>query len=135
MTDEVLTWYYYASFQEELLFLLRKLVFYYRELPSQMGHSLFNYLIGYVMFYVRTPQPYGQDAMAGALALLWQVTEPSHDKTNKMACAPSEDSDQPGHRPSLISLRCLLEESLSFAIHWEHNEDWSDWADAQITFC
>ena len=25
-----------------------------------------------------------------------------HDKTNKMACAPSEDSDQPGHPPSLI---------------------------------
>ena len=25
-----------------------------------------------------------------------------HDKTNKMACAPSEHSDQPGHRPSLI---------------------------------
>ena len=23
-------------------------------------------------------------------------TEPPHDKTNKMACAPSEDSDQPG---------------------------------------
>ena len=30
--------------------------------------------------------------------------EPPHDKTNKMACAPSEDSDQPGHTPSLISL-------------------------------
>ena len=28
--------------------------------------------------------------------------EPQHDKTNKMACAPSEDSDQPGHSPSLI---------------------------------
>ena len=28
--------------------------------------------------------------------------EPRHDKTNKMACAPSEDSDQPGHPPSLI---------------------------------
>ena len=25
-----------------------------------------------------------------------------HDKTNKVACAPSEDSDQPGHPPSLI---------------------------------
>ena len=25
-----------------------------------------------------------------------------HDKTNKMACAPSEDSDHPGHPPSLI---------------------------------
>ena len=28
--------------------------------------------------------------------------EPSHDKTNKMECAPSKDSDQPGHLPSLI---------------------------------
>ena len=28
------------------------------------------------------------------------ITEPPHDKTNKMACAPSEDSDQ--------SLRCVL---------------------------
>ena len=28
--------------------------------------------------------------------------EPPHDKTNKMTCAPSEDSDRPGHPPSLI---------------------------------
>ena len=33
----------------------------------------------------------------------WQF-EPQHDKTNKMTCAPSEDSDQPGHRPSLIGV-------------------------------
>ena len=26
------------------------------------------------------------------------VIEPPHDKTNKVACAPSEDSDQPGHQ-------------------------------------
>ena len=40
---------------------------------------------------------------------VWQF-EPYCDKTNKMACAPSEDSDQPGHLhlPSLISLRCAL---------------------------
>ena len=38
--------------------------------------------------------------------------EPPHDKTNKMACAPSEDSDQSGHLPSLISLHCPHEESL-----------------------
>ena len=31
---------------------------------------------------------------------LWY--EPPHDKTNKMACAPSEDSDQTGRMPSLI---------------------------------
>ena len=36
------------------------------------------------------------------------VVEPPRDKTNKMICAPSEDSDQPGHLPSLISLRCAL---------------------------
>ena len=36
------------------------------------------------------------------------VFELPHDKTNKMACAPSEDSDQPGHLPSLIRV---------FAVH------------------
>ena len=30
------------------------------------------------------------------------LTEPQHDKANKMTCAPSEDSDQPEHPPSLI---------------------------------
>ena len=30
------------------------------------------------------------------------IIEPPHDKTNKMTCAPSEDSDQSGHLPSLI---------------------------------
>ena len=41
-----------------------------------------------------------------ALKLVYTVYqdlyEQPHDKTNKMACAPSEDSDQPGHLPSLI---------------------------------
>ena len=31
--------------------------------------------------------------------------ESPHDKTKKVACAPSEDSDQPRHPPSLISLQ------------------------------
>ena len=30
--------------------------------------------------------------------------EPPDDKTNKVACVPSEDSDQPGHPPSLIRI-------------------------------
>ena len=29
-------------------------------------------------------------------------SEPPHVKTNKVACAPTEDSVQPGHPPSLI---------------------------------
>ena len=38
------------------------------------------------------------------------IYEPVHDKTNKMTSAPSEDSDQPGHPPRLISHCCLHEE-------------------------
>ena len=30
------------------------------------------------------------------------INELPHNKTNKMACAPNEDSDQLGHPPSLI---------------------------------
>ena len=33
---------------------------------------------------------------------LYNLVEPRHDKTNKMTCAPSEDSDHPGHPLSLI---------------------------------
>ena len=31
--------------QEELMFLLRKLVVYFRQLPAQTAHSIFNYLV------------------------------------------------------------------------------------------
>ena len=39
------------------------------------------------------------------------IHEPPHDKTNKMAIAPSEDTAQPVHPPSLISRRCPHEET------------------------
>ena len=34
--------------------------------------------------------------------------EPEHDKTNQKSFASREDSDLPGHPPSLISLHCAL---------------------------
>ena len=45
--------------------------------------------------------------LTGALIYSGQVkkkktNEQAHDKTYKMACVPSKDSDQPGHPPSLI---------------------------------
>ena len=49
--------------------------------------------------------------------------EPPHDKTNKMAIAPSEDTDQPMHPPSLISLHCPHKETLGPHTHWAHCED------------
>ena len=42
------------------------------------------------------------------------INEPSHDKTNKMACAPSEDSDQSGHPPSMIRV---------FAVWWQNQQN------------
>ena len=37
------------------------------------------------------------------------IFEPPHDRTNKMICAPSEDTDQPGHPPKLIhNILCAL---------------------------
>ena len=42
--------------------------------------------------------------------ILQKRFEPSHDGTNNVACMPSQDSDQPGHSPGLISLRCPHEE-------------------------
>ena len=59
--------------------------------------------------------------------------EPAHDKTNKMACAPSEDSDQPRHAPSLIGVFAVhLKKAwvLSYPLSAKRR-CWSDWADAQ----
>ena len=53
------------------------------------------------------------------------ITIKSHrDKTNKVVCALSKDSIQPGHLPSLISLCCLRGRTVwSLATHKEHSED------------
>ena len=45
------------------------------------------------------------------LRLTKNINEAGHHKTNKMACASSENSDQPGHVPNQISLCCPHEES------------------------
>ena len=52
--------------------------------------------------------------------------EPLYDKTNKMAIAPSEDTDQPVHPPSLIWSESLLSawRNIGFSsTHWAHCED------------
>ena len=58
------------------------------------------------------------------------INEPLHDKTNKMACAPSEDSDQPGHLPSLIrvfAVRMKKAWVLSYPLSAQRRL-WLDWA-------
>ena len=56
-----------------------------------------------------------------------------HGKTNNMICAPSEDSDQPGHPPSLIrvfAVRMKKPWVLSYPFSAQRRL-WSGWADAQ----
>ena len=54
---------------------------------------------------------------------------PQHDKTNKMTYAPSEDSDQPGHPPSLIRVFAVRMKK-----HWDAQADLSlHWV--QRSFC
>ena len=68
--------------------------------------------------------------------LKWQMdlsNELPYDKTNKMACAPIKDSDQPGHPPSLIrdlAVRMKKAWVLSYLLSAQRRL-WSDWADAQ----
>ena len=67
------------------------------------------------------------------IAFKKKKNEPPHDKTNKMACAPSEDSDQPGHLPSLIkdfAVRMKKALVLSYPLSAQRRL-WSGWADAQ----
>ena len=48
------------------------------------------------------------------------IIESHCDKTNKMVCAPNEDSDQLGHLPSLISLCRLHEERYGLWLPIKH---------------
>ena len=55
------------------------------------------------------------------------------NKTNKMACAPSEDSDQHGHPPSMIRVFAVHIKKawvLSYPLSAQRRL-WSDWVDAQ----
>ena len=53
-------------------------------------------------------------------------SDPHHDKTNKITCLPSEDSDQPGHPPSLNR-----DFAVSMKKHWILSYPLSAQADAQ----
>ena len=63
--------------------------------------------------------------------------EPPHDKANKVACAPSKDSDQPGHPPILIRVFAVRMKEpwvLSYPMSAQRRL-WSDWADARDDLC
>ena len=58
--------------------------------------------------------------------------EPHREISNEMVCAPSKDSDQPGHPPSLIrvfTVRLKIDRILSYSLSAQWRL-WSDWASA-----
>ena len=61
------------------------------------------------------------------------IFEPAHDKTYKMACAPSEHSDKPGHPPSLIRVFAVRMKKVWVPRYplSAQRRLWSDWAEAQ----
>ncbi|XP_056632405.1 protein unc-80 homolog isoform X2 [Diorhabda sublineata] len=65
--------------KQELMFkILRHLIRFIPKLPQQAAFALYNYIIGYVMFYVRTPHEDGQKLIGAALSLLWMVVHSVH---------------------------------------------------------
>ena len=53
--------------------IIRKLIRFLPKLPQQAAFSLYNYIIGYIMFYVRHPRNKGLELIGQALSTLWMV--------------------------------------------------------------
>lgn len=64
--------------QDEMFKLLRHLIRFIPRLPQQAAFALYNYIIGYVMFYVRSPHEEGQRLIGAALSILWMVVHSVH---------------------------------------------------------
>ncbi|XP_050528266.1 protein unc-80 homolog isoform X3 [Daktulosphaira vitifoliae] len=64
--------------QEKMFKLLRHLIRFVPKLPHQAAFILYNYIIGYVMFYVRSPHEEGQAMIGSALSILWMVVHSVH---------------------------------------------------------
>ena len=97
--------------------------------------SLHHWDLGYLRIYTKLITDYFSLLLDLSQRIQPQMStnEPPHDRTNNMACAPSEDSDQPGHPPSLIRVfavrmktHCVFSYTLS-----AQRRIWSDWTDAQ----
>ena len=56
------------------------------------------------------------------------VCEPPRDKTNKMTCAPSEDSDQPGH-PTILIRVFTVRMTTHWVLSYPLSAQWKLWLD------
>ncbi|XP_055584997.1 protein unc-80 homolog [Uranotaenia lowii] len=64
--------------QDQMFKLLRHLIRFVPRLPQQAAFALYNYIIGYVMFYVRSTHECSQQLVGSALSILWMVVHSVH---------------------------------------------------------
>ncbi|KAM7300742.1 protein unc-80 homolog [Ixodes scapularis] len=64
--------------QDTVIQVLRRLLRFVPRLPAQAAHTLYNYLVGYIMFYIRAPIEGGTELIANALSILWLVVPSVH---------------------------------------------------------
>uniref|UniRef100_A0AAG5CN78 Protein unc-80 homolog n=1 Tax=Anopheles atroparvus TaxID=41427 RepID=A0AAG5CN78_ANOAO len=64
--------------QDQMFKLLRHLIRFVPRLPQQAAFALYNYIIGYVMFYVRSTHECSQQLVGSALSVLWMVVHSVH---------------------------------------------------------
>ena len=78
---------------------------------SRLNTILLAWLNDFILGYMRNVKNVMKCICAAYIDSTKKHFEPPHDKTNNITFVPGEDSDQPGHPPSLIrdqSLRCAL---------------------------
>ena len=108
-----MTWVFPGSTDHFVGFVMRRLIFL---LYFQLYYRMFNSLQEKKGYYCRYCKK--------LFSVPWYLRdheiihtgekpyEPPHDKSNKMTCVSSEDSDQPVRPTTRIRLHCLLEEAL-----------------------
>ena len=132
------SWYQFliVSVPEHCTF---KLLTYWHRLPVGQNAIFFFFLVSSYLFQfvhcIRDASVTDCLSERTDAILKESLFEPHRHKTNKMACAPSEDSDQPGHPPSLIrvfAVRLKKARILSYPMS-ALRILWSDWA--HMPFC
>lgn len=58
--------------------IFRRLLRFVPRLPTQAAHTLYNYLVGYIMFYIRAPVEGATELIANAISILWLVVPSVH---------------------------------------------------------
>lgn len=64
--------------QQTIFQILRRLIRFMPRLPAQAAFTLYNYLIGFIMFYVRSPNEISQELISTTLSVLWLVIPSVH---------------------------------------------------------